>query len=392
MLKAATALTGSRAAPAAAGERDRALDLWRGFALVTIFINHVSGNVLESVTHKNFGFSDAAELFVFFAGYAAASAYFGKYLAGEKLAVSLKLLSRAMKLYTTHLALVVLGGAVFAMGVLRTGDFGLFSVIALEPLLDTPAEALVGAVTLTYQPGFLNILPLYFVLLALLPLLLWMAARSLSVTLALSAALYTAAGLTNTNLPSDPIPGGWFFNPLCWQFLFTLGVVLGARKHLTGRAFGYRPGLYAAACGFLAFSLVVTLGRLVPEAGWLPLPDFLTLPVKQNLSPLRLLHVLALIYVVAHSPLQRWARARSSHHPLVLMGRHSLPIFCTGLVVSMAGVALKQTGHTSAVFDIAYVAAGLSVQLAIAWLLSKTEKRRRDGKTVAPLPVAAQPS
>jgi hypothetical protein len=376
----------------AAPDRDSALDVWRGFALVTIFINHVSGNVLENVTHKNFGFSDAAELFVFFAGYAGACAYFGKYLAGDRLGISLRLLSRAMKLYTTHLALVVLGGAVFAMGVLRTGDTGLFSVIALEPLLTDPAEALVGAVTLSYQPGFLNILPLYFVLIGLLPLLLMMAARSLPVTLALSAALYTAAGLTNTNLPSHPIEGGWFFNPLCWQFLFTIGVVLGARRHRAGLTIPYRRGLYLACCAWLAFALAVTLAHAVPHAGWLPLPDFLTLPQKQNLSLPRLLHVLALAYVVVHSPLQRWARARSTRFPLAMMGRHSLPVFCTGLVVSMAGVALKQTGHTSAGFDIAYVAAGLSMQLTVAWLLSMTEKRRGSADRVGPLPAMVQPS
>ncbi|MFC7609934.1 OpgC domain-containing protein [Teichococcus aestuarii] len=78
-------------------------------ALITIFINHVSGNILENVTHKNFGFSDAADLFVMFAGYAAAAAYFSRYAIGQRLAVSLKVASRAVRLYTTHLALVVLG-------------------------------------------------------------------------------------------------------------------------------------------------------------------------------------------------------------------------------------------------------------------------------------------
>jgi hypothetical protein len=41
------------------------IDFWRDFALQTIFIDHVSGNIFSYATIKNFGFSDAAEIFVF---------------------------------------------------------------------------------------------------------------------------------------------------------------------------------------------------------------------------------------------------------------------------------------------------------------------------------------
>lgn len=46
-----------------------AIDFWRGFALVTIFINHIPGNFYERFTHRNIGVSDSAELFVFLAGW-----------------------------------------------------------------------------------------------------------------------------------------------------------------------------------------------------------------------------------------------------------------------------------------------------------------------------------
>ncbi|MFC7609935.1 OpgC family protein [Teichococcus aestuarii] len=279
----------------------------------------------------------------------------------------------------------------FALGVIRTGDFGLFSVIALEPLMMDPAEALVSAVTLAYQPGFLNILPLYFVLIGMLPLLLFVASRSLSLAVVLSAALYTAAGLTGTNLPAYPLPGGWFFNPLSWQFLFVIGFALGARRSRLGAAMPYHRGAWWAALAYLVLALVVMRGPGLPPAGWIPLlPDFLTVPEKQFLSVPRLLHVLALCYVVAHSPLQGWARGLPSRHPLAMMGRHSLPVFCTGLVVSITGVALKQTGFDGPVFDIAYVTAGVATQMLVARLLSLTEKRR--GGSPAGLPAAVQPS
>ncbi|MFC3125722.1 OpgC family protein [Pseudoroseomonas globiformis] len=369
--------------------RDTALDVWRGFALATIFINHVSGNVLEAVTHKNFGFSDAADLFVFFAGYAAACAYFGKYLSGQRLAISTKVLSRAVSLYTTHLALVVLGGAVFSLGVIRTGDLGLFSVIALEPLMMDPAEALVSAAMLLYQPGFLNILPLYFVLIGSLPLLMLVAARSIPVALGLSGAMWLLAGLGGINFQTYPLPGGWFFNPLSWQFLFVLGFALGTRRLRHSHATWYSRPLWWACAAYLAVALLLVRGTGLPPSGWLPLPDFLTLPEKQFLSLPRLLHVLALCYFVVHSPLQGWVRGFSARNPLAMMGRHSLPVFCTGLVVSISGVALKETGFDGAVFDITYVSAGLAVQIAVAALLTATEKRRGGGNAAQPVAVRA---
>ncbi|WBV42129.1 OpgC family protein [Pseudoroseomonas cervicalis] len=377
--------------PSAAPGRDTALDVWRGFALVTIFINHVSGNVLENWTHKNFGFSDAADLFVFFAGYAAASAYFSRYLEGDRFGITMKVLSRAVKLYTTHLALVVLGAAVFATKALKNGDLGLMSVIALEPLMLDPAGAMVDAATLRYQPGFLNILPLYFVLIGLLPLLMALAARSMQAALGLSFAIWLAAGLTGANFPSL-LPGGWFFNPLSWQFLFVLGFALGARRARTGQAVSYHRGLWWAAAGYLFIGMLSMQGTGLPSPGWLPLPDFLTVPEKQFVSLPRLLHLLALAYVVVFSPLQDWARSAPRNHPLAMMGRHSLPIFCTGLLVSLTGVAFRQTGYDGVLFDITYVTAGIVTQMLVAGLLTLTEKRRSlpASSDAAALPVAAK--
>ena len=49
------------AAPKSA--RDPRIDLFRGLALVMIFINHVPGNPYEALTIRNLGFADAAEAF-----------------------------------------------------------------------------------------------------------------------------------------------------------------------------------------------------------------------------------------------------------------------------------------------------------------------------------------
>ena len=58
-----------------AANRIDGIDFWRGFALLTIFIDHLPENIFQRVTQGNFGFSDAAELFVFLSGASVALAY-----------------------------------------------------------------------------------------------------------------------------------------------------------------------------------------------------------------------------------------------------------------------------------------------------------------------------
>ena len=57
----------------AAGARELRLDLFRGLALWLIFVDHVSPDVLTWFTIRSYGFSDAAEIFIFISGYTAAS-------------------------------------------------------------------------------------------------------------------------------------------------------------------------------------------------------------------------------------------------------------------------------------------------------------------------------
>ena len=49
--------------------RDVRLDLFRGLANRGIFLDHIPHEVLSWITIKNYGFSDAADLFVFISGY-----------------------------------------------------------------------------------------------------------------------------------------------------------------------------------------------------------------------------------------------------------------------------------------------------------------------------------
>jgi hypothetical protein len=59
------------------GSRDLRLDAFRGLALWFTFLDHLPNNVLSWLTIRNYGFSDASEVFVFLSGYTCRVAYGG---------------------------------------------------------------------------------------------------------------------------------------------------------------------------------------------------------------------------------------------------------------------------------------------------------------------------
>jgi hypothetical protein len=99
----------------------------------------------------------------------------------------------------------------------------------LKPYFADPARGMVGIVTLGHQLGYFNILSMYMVILLLTPAMLWLAARSLRLLLAVSIGLWLVAGIFTLDMPNYPLAGGWFFNPFAWQLLFVIGLVLGIK-------------------------------------------------------------------------------------------------------------------------------------------------------------------
>jgi hypothetical protein len=85
--------------------RDLRVDFFRGLALITIFVDHVPHNRWAAITQQNFGFSDAAELFVALAGYSAVLAY-GRYLDTLSIEGLRKLANRIGSIYVYHIGSV----------------------------------------------------------------------------------------------------------------------------------------------------------------------------------------------------------------------------------------------------------------------------------------------
>jgi len=90
------------------GVRDVRLDLFRGLANWAIFLDHIPHEVLSWVTTRNYGFSDAADLFVFISGYTAAFVFGRIMIERGYLAAGSRLVRRAFELYAAHIIVVVI--------------------------------------------------------------------------------------------------------------------------------------------------------------------------------------------------------------------------------------------------------------------------------------------
>lgn len=370
----------------AARQRAWQIDLFRGLALVMIFINHVPDNPLVPLTSANYGFSDAAEGFVLMAGIAAGLVYLRKYQQEGWGSTLARALQRAFELYSAHILILLLAAAFVAWMAIAEGDERLLGWIGLGPLFADPAATLLGIVTLTHQPHYLDILPLYILLLLAVPLMLPLAARAPALLLALSGGLWFIANWNGWNASTFPAEGGWMFNPLAWQFLFAIGMVIGARL---ARGLPVVPRsnlLFAAALAYVAFAAVVILGF---EEQWptLPLPWFLYGLDKSFLSLPRLLHVLALAVVLARLPVAQAIAWLDRPGLLMLLGRRALPVFCAGSVLAIAVQIWRFVLGAPWWLEVVLVLAGLAIQILLAMLLDWAERAR--SRTV---PTAAAPA
>jgi hypothetical protein len=212
---------------AAPAKRIDGIDFWRGFGLLTIFIDHVPENVFQHVTQQNFGFSDAAELFVFLSGVSVAVAYGTRFFDGETVGAVRAVLRRAFTIYWVQILISLLIIAIFVGAAALWHEDDLLE--DADVVVSNPLQTTAAILALLHQLENANILPLYIVLLLMTPLLLALARRDDRLMLAASAGIYLAARAFSLNLPTWPVEGTWWFNPIAWQLIFAIGIVAGRR-------------------------------------------------------------------------------------------------------------------------------------------------------------------
>lgn len=359
--------------------RDHRIDLFRGLLLVMIFVDHVPGNGYEYLTLRNWGFSDAAESFFIMSGMAAGLAYsrgVGRWRTNGLWSGIAPVWKRAWVLYVTHIFLTIAGVAIFAVGAEAFGLTELLTKNNLRQIFENTGPAIIGIVTLGHQIGYVNILPAYSVLLLATPFALLLALRAPWLLLAGSVALWFVTGLLRLNLPAYPNPGGWFFNPFAWQLIFAIGLLTGVALR-DGRRFApVNRVLFSVAAGWL---IMVLAWRYLPgfgpamnhgmaKLGSLGLPFHITSHDKTFLPMLRLLHVLALVYVISCLPIVTRLSAHPLAEPLRVMGRQGLLVFSVGALLSLTGQTILAYFEDVALLPWVLIPVGAVLLWASAWL------------------------
>lgn len=348
--------------------RDTRIDVLRALALLMIYIDHVPGTIFESLTYKNFGFSDAAEAFVLISGMSVALAYGGKFQPGNRLFATLKMWRRTGVLYASHIVASVASIAIFCAAGILFKRPDLLWQNNIGALITNPPEALLGLATLGHQIGYNNILSLYAVLLFMAPAILLLAGYGTMLVLALSGGLWLVAGLWQIAPPNYPEPGFWFLNPLSWQFLFAIGMV----SVLHVRRGGWIPvnrWLLGAALFYVAAALVWVHSPLWGRETWFGLPPVLTGFDKTFLSLPRLLHILAVSYLVVAVPFVSRLFRRRTDHPLAILGKRSLPVFIAGTIIAMMAQVIRIASPGNPLDDTLLIVTGIAMQFALAYYL-----------------------
>src|SRR6201993_225883 len=319
-------------------ERDLRLDLFGGLGLWMIYLDHIPDDVVSWLTLRNYGFCDAAEFFVFISGYLVGFIYAPIVASGQFMSALKRLWLRVWQMYVAHLILFLVFTAQIARAARRFDNPMYKDEFNVANFLAHPDVLIGKALTLQYKPVDLDVLPLYIVLIAVSPFVVWCLVRRPNLTLSGSVVLYVLARYFDWNLPSYPNGATWYFNPFAWQMLFFFAAWCGRGAGAQFKRLLRSRVVFAVAIAWILFAFVIVmtwhsayLGSLVPK--WLIKVIY---PIdKTDLDMFRFTHFLALALVITRYLHRDWAGLKSSWlRPLVLCGQHSLPLFCLGVFLS----------------------------------------------------------
>ena len=367
-----------------AGEREVRIDLFRGLALWLIYIDHVSPDVLDWFTIRSYGFSDAAEIFIFISGYTAAFVY-GRAMQRFGFVIgTARIFRRVWSIYLAHVFLVTIYLAEIYFLATSIGNPLYLQEMGVLDFLRDPGEVLLQTLLLRFRPLNIDVLPLYVVLMTFLPFTLWLMKWQADVTLALSGVLYFLTWYFDWHLSAYP-NSFWAFNPFAWQLLFVFGAwcALGGARRVAIICSSPVTTVISFAYLFAAFFVNMTwyfpqLSHLIPHR----LEQWIYPIDKTDLDILRFAHFLALAAVTVRFVPKDWRGLNSPWlRPLVLCGQHSLNIFCLGVFLAFAGyfVLFETNAGIGLHFLVGFI--GIVLMTAVAWL--NGWYKRSDAKAAA---------
>jgi hypothetical protein len=353
------------------------LDAVRGMFLVIMAGVHVPSPLSHGL-QEPFGFTSAAEGFIFLSACLAGMIFGKSYLKSGWAEMSNRVWNRAKLVYIVHLAVllpVALIAWLYARQVAPLANH-------FHDFLLHPAGSLLLIPLLLHQPPLFDILPLYVVLLLATPFVLVAAKRhGWGIVLSVSFLGWFAAQFSATHLPTTLLPvRGGSFNLLAWQFLWVAGVALGEFSR-RGEILSPRFRKF-----FITVAGVAVLAGLCARHGIIPGADinpaiYLWMD-KWTLGPLRLLNFASwVVFLLAWNP----------RPPAVLMeqtalwGRHSLAVFALHLPLVVCAASVIQmfpmTGVEQTFLGLSVIAA---ISIWVAWLEFNSQQRKQMSATTAP--------
>lgn len=334
--------------------RDARLDFFRGLAMFIILIAHIPSNWWALWIPARFGFSDAAEIFVFCSGMASALA-FGTIFRDQSWFIgAARIAQRVWQIYWAHIGLFLTTFFVVASADALIEGADYVGQLNLMHLVDRPLENFIGLMTLTYVPNFFDMLPMYIGVLVMVPFVAYLGNVRPLYAGVFVVLVWLAATFGLAAPPAEPWSDRpWFFNPLGWQLVFFTGFAFASGwlkpPKRDRRLIALAIVIVLAAIPFARFEIYQAVGafREVREAIW-------PLIAKTDFGLLRYVHFLAIAYLgycIVGEKGRRlptegfWGRVVDV---IRMVGQQSLAVFVTSIVLSqILGVVLTEVGRTN---------------------------------------------
>lgn len=379
--------------------RDPRLDFFRGLGMFIILVAHIPWNSWTEWIPARFGFSDAADLFVFCSGMASALAFAPVFDRQGWLIGATRILHRVWQVYWAHIGSFFVVLALVCAVDAHYGDQRYAASLQLEPVLANFAAYAALIMTLRYVPNYFDILPMYLAILAMVPLVMALERLGRFAAIGAIVACWLGAQAGVLTLTADASTGRtWFFNPFGWQLVFFTGFAF-ARGWFAPPPRDMRLGAIALALVVIAFPVSCqsefNCHALWGHTPYLGLVHERLAPVidKTAIGALRYLHFMATAYLafLAVGPEGANLHGRVAER-FRRVGQQTLAVFLTGLVAAQAlGMALDIVGRgfvQDALANIAGFAALATAAALVSWF--KAPPWRKAGRARRAPPAAEE--
>jgi len=371
--------------------RDPRLDFFRGLGMFIIFIAHVPWNWWTLWIPARFGFSDATEIFVFCSGMASALA-FGKIFDTHGVGIgAARILHRMWQVYWAHIGQFL----VIAVGLVAVHESGYLNeccnltqdyVVSLNlwHLFNKTEISLPGIMSLTWVPNYFDILPMYIVILALIPVIMIAARISVPLAFAVSIGLWIAAQFGYLDLPAEPWSDRkWFFNPFGWQLVFFTGFAF-MRSWIPAPPVNKR--LIGLSLAIVLLTIPFAYFRVYQNLEWASDLRGVIKPfwIKTEFGLFRYIHFLALAYLAwiaagEHGKYLSTGSAIWQGFVKVVqkVGQQSLAIFMASLVFAQAFAIIRDMfwargeWYAQVIVNFSGFAALIAVAYVVSWYKSQ---------------------